>query len=146
MKKSRQVLRREAREDAKLESLKLPTFSGQNRRIRRMAGQIVSTVGNNRKTTRGRDIHYQYIYNVLDDKGKKLMSFGTSAYMTGDDVIPPRVFDKLVAILNKKERTVKGVTKIPSYKVVFDKTIKHKQPSLTFVKVMELVLKTRNTL
>ncbi len=139
MKKSRQVLRREAREDAKLESLKLPTFSGQNRRIRRMAGQIVSTVGNNRKTTRGRDIHYQYIYNVIDDKGKKLMSFGTSRYMTGDDVIPRRVYDKLVEILSKKKKVV-------NYKVVFDKTIKHKQPSLTFVKVMEMVLKTRNTL
>lgn len=139
MEKSRQVLRREAREDAKLESLKLPIFSGQNRRIRRMATQIVSTVGNNRKTTRGRDIHYQYIYNVLDDKGKKLMSFGTSEYMTGNDVIPRRAYNKLTEILSKKKKVV-------DYKGVFDKTIKHKQPSLTFVKVMALVLKTGKTL
>jgi len=138
MQKSRQILRREARENAKLESLKLPTFSGQNRRIRRMATQIVSTVGNNRKTTRGRDIHYQYIYNIVDDKNNKILSFSTSKCPLSHNILPYDVQVKLNAFLAKKKKVI-------NYKVVL-KTIKHKQHSLTFVKVMELVLKLGKTL
>lgn len=129
---SRQVRRRLEREELKRQNLKLPTFDPMlgNRRVRRLANQEVNSIRNTRKKTKGRDIYYQYIYEIQDKQGNKIKSFGTKYPFTG---IKSHIYGRLT----KKEVSKYNIDELA---LVLIKTIKHTRPSQNYIKVQKIIL------
>ncbi len=136
LKETRQIYRRLAREEEKANNLKLPIFSGLNRMYRRHADDTVNNVRNNRRSTNGRRIYYQRIYEVLDTKGKKILSFSTPELLKFQ-TLPKDVADKVFEIIFDKK---KGVLKREIGKVNLVNTIRHITPSENYIKIQKLLI------
>ena len=133
---TRQIKRRVDRENERVKSFKIPIQDQVygNRRVRRLAEVTVRDVRNTRKTTSGRRVYYQRIYEIQTSTGKVLNSFSlglepkTTAYK-----------EKIIlASLNKKQL---AKYEFKDLKLVHIKTIKHTIPSPNYVKVQHIILK-----
>ena len=136
LKQTRQIRRRLAREEEKRANFKLPTFNGLNRRYRRHADDVVNSVRNGRKTTNGRRVYYQRIYDVIDTKGKKILSF-SSPHLVRFGCLPKDVADKVFDLIMDKK---KGTLKREIGKVVLVKTLRHTIPSENYIKIQNILV------
>lgn len=137
---SRQVRRRLEREELKRQNLKLPTFDPMlgNRRVRRLANQEVNSIRNTRKKTKGRDVYYQYIYEIQDKQGKKIKSFGTKYLIMPGDIDNHIIANLTEKKLNKYDFKDLGIVRI--------KTIKHTRPSQNYIRVQKIIMSINDRL
>ena len=133
---SRQVRRRLAREEVKDVTRKISPFNGLNRRYRRHAEDTQNNVINTRACTKGRQIYYQRIYDIIDTKDKKILSF-SSPHLIRFGYLPKDVSDKVFEIIWDKKKLVQ---KREIGKVVLVKTIKHIIPTEHYIKVQKLII------
>jgi len=139
MRESRQVQRRKSRELEKENKRKFSKYNPEtgNRKVRRLSVRKVRDIFNTRKTTSGRRVYYQFIYDVIDTKGKIILSFGTTSKIIGSNKVPKKIRDKIFSkIFDKKRDKLKREVA----EIKLNNVIKHNIPSEHYIKIQKIII------
>lgn len=134
---TRQMRRRIGREEEKNPTY-IPMKDG-GRRFRRHYHDHQNDVVNQRSRTKGRNIYYQYFYDVISTNGKSIVTFSVMVPLRSNTTAPKHIWDKIEdALIKLNKKKIKTPVSFDHFKLF--NTVRHIRPSQNYIKVQKIIM------